>query len=80
MGTSSSVLVIVNFGCYYHLLIPPGLVTLVLEGARRLQHVGERLHGGVRVENLHILNTSDIVDVTPSLSVSHLTREDETLL
>ena len=71
MGTSSSVLVIVNFVCIYHLLIPPGgLVTLVLEGAGRLQHVGERLHGGVRVENLHILNTRFTADVTPSQSLT----------
>ena len=66
MGTSSSLLVIVNFVCIYHLLIPPGLVTFVLEGAGRLQHVGESLHGGLRVENLHILNTRVNDDATLS--------------
>ena len=54
MGSSSEGLL---FVCVcYQFIIPPGLMTLVLEGAGRLQHVGEGLHGGLRVDHLHILN------------------------
>ena len=73
-------LVICLYFCY-QVIIPPGLMTLVLEGAGRLQHVRECLHGGLWVDHLHILNTDVSTESpdTPDLTWHESTRHSSDL-
>ena len=64
MGTSFKGLLFVFL--FYQIILPSSFKTFVLESAGGLQHVGEHIHGCIRVEDLDILNTKpDYHDHSP---------------